>query len=189
MQQQQKNRVQQQQQQMSVLTCQHRERSKGAIPPHARRRRSSAPNLMSLELQAQVVFHLLLAALLSALIGVERERSGRPAGLRTHMLVGLGACLLTSLSLYAFPGGDSARIAANVVVGIGFLGAGTIIQRSDDVQNLTTAASIWATAAVGMAVGAGAWLLACAATVFVWLILGIMHRVERRFLNTNTEEK
>jgi putative Mg2+ transporter-C (MgtC) family protein len=135
---------------------------------------------MSLELQAQVVFHLLLAALLSALIGVDRERSGRPAGLRTHMLVGVGACLLTALSMYAFPGGDSARVAANIVVGIGFLGAGTIIQRSDDVHNLTTAASIWATAAVGMAVGAGAWLLACAATVLVWSILTLLHRLEPR---------
>jgi putative Mg2+ transporter-C (MgtC) family protein len=123
---------------------------------------------MTLELQLTSSLQLILAALFSMVIGLDRERRHRPAGLRTHMLVGLGACLFTSLSFYAFPGSDPARVAANIVVGIGFLGAGTIIQRKHDVHDLTTAASIWATAAVGMAVGTGAWFLALCATLMIW---------------------
>lgn len=119
---------------------------------------------------------LVLAAFLSMVIGIDRERRQRPAGLRTHMLVGVGACLFTLISVYAFPGSDRARIAAQIVTGIGFLGAGTIIQTKRDVHDLTTAASIWATAAVGMAVGAGVWLLGIMATILIWLILAVMRR-------------
>ncbi len=133
---------------------------------------------MSLEQQALATFQLILAGFLSMVIGLDRERRQRPAGLRTHMLVGLGACLFTLLSMYAFPSTDPARIAANIVVGIGFLGAGTIVQRKSDVKDLTTAASIWATAAVGMAVGAGAWLLAIAAAVIIWIVLAVIRRFE-----------
>ncbi|NWG17401.1 MAG: MgtC/SapB family protein [Chloroflexi bacterium] len=129
---------------------------------------------MSLYQQAEAVFYLLLAALLSMLIGLDRERHDQPAGLRTHMLVGLGACLFTVLSARAFPESDPARVAAQVVAGIGFIGAGTVLQRKGSVHHLTTAASIWATAAVGMAVGVGAWFLALAATVIVWVILAII---------------
>lgn len=118
--------------------------------------------------QAEAVFHLLLAAFLSGIIGLNRERRGFGAGLRTHIMVGMGACLFTILSSYAFEGNDNARVASNVVVGIGFLGAGTIIRQENRARGLTTAAGIWATAAVGMAVGTGAWLLACAATVIMW---------------------
>src|SRR6185436_14932446 len=106
---------------------------------------------MSLETQAILAFDLVLSALLSMLIGIDRERGRHPAGIRTHMLVGVGSCLFTILSLYAFPEDNGARVAANIVVGIGFLGAGTIIKEESGVKNLTTAASIWATAAVGMA--------------------------------------
>lgn len=133
---------------------------------------------MSLEQQALATFQLILAGFLSMVIGLDRERRQRPAGLRTHMLVGLGACLFTLLSMYAFPSTDPARIAANIVVGIGFLGAGTIVQRKSDVKDLTTAASIWTTAAVGMAVGAGAWLLAIAAAVIIWIVLAVIRRFE-----------
>ncbi len=133
---------------------------------------------MPLEQQALATFQLILAGFLSMVIGLDRERRQRPAGLRTHMLVGLGACLFTVLSMYAFPGTDPARIAANIVVGIGFLGAGTIVQRKSDVKDLTTAASIWTTAAVGMAVGTGAWLLATAAAVIVWIVLAVIRRFE-----------
>ncbi len=133
---------------------------------------------MSLELQAQVAALLILAALLSMLIGLDRERGGHPAGLRTHMLVGVGSCLFTLLSIYAFPGDTSARVAANIVVGIGFLGAGTIVKGDNDVKNLTTAASIWSTAAVGMAVGAGAWFLALTAVVVIWVILVVLQRLD-----------
>ncbi len=133
---------------------------------------------MSLEIQITVSFELILAAFLSMIIGLDRERRQSPAGLRTHMMVGLGSCLFTTLSFYAFPGSDPARVAAQVVVGIGFLGAGTIIQRKKGVHELTTAASIWATAAVGMAVGTGAWFLGISATLVIWTVLAVIRRFE-----------
>ena len=135
---------------------------------------------MSLETQFVVIGELFLAALLSALIGLDRERRDHSAGLRTHMLVGIGACLFTLLSAYAFPGSDPARVASQIVVGIGFLGAGTILKREDkgEVHALTTAASIWVTAAVGMAAGVGAWFLAICATLVVWFVLAILRRME-----------
>jgi putative Mg2+ transporter-C (MgtC) family protein len=123
-----------------------------------------------LALQAEAVFFLLLAAFLSAFIGISRERAGFDAGLRTHIIVGVGACLFTILSRFAFPGNDTARVASNIVVGIGFLGAGTIIRQENRARGLTTAAGIWVTAAVGMAVGTGAWLLACAASAIIWVV-------------------
>jgi putative Mg2+ transporter-C (MgtC) family protein len=134
---------------------------------------------MSLELQAQAAFALVLAAFLSMVIGLDRERGDQPAGLRTHMLVGVGACLFTLLSAHAFPGDDTSRIASNIVVGIGFLGAGTIIVRGGQPHHLTTAASVWATAAVGMAVGAGAWFLGLVAAVLVWTILAVIRRFSK----------
>jgi putative Mg2+ transporter-C (MgtC) family protein len=134
---------------------------------------------MSLQLQAEASLLLLLAALLSMVVGLDRERRHRPAGLRTHMLVGMGACMFTLLSRHAFPGGDPARVASNVVTGVGFLGAGAIIQRKHDVHDLTTAANIWATAAIGMAVGSGAWLLATSATVIMWVILAVIRRFSK----------
>lgn len=138
---------------------------------------------MPLELQLETAVRLLVAALLSMLIGLDRERRQltthvHTAGLRTHMLVGIGACLLTILSFYAFPGNSTATIAANIVTGIGFLGAGTIIRRRDSVSDLTTAASIWSTAAVGIASGVGAWLLATVATLIIWFVLAIMRHFE-----------
>jgi putative Mg2+ transporter-C (MgtC) family protein len=135
---------------------------------------------MPLETQAFVAFDLVIAAILSMLIGINRERGRHPAGIRTHMLVGVGSCLFTLLSVYAFPEDSTTRVAANIVVGIGFLGAGTIVKEENGVKNLTTAASIWATAAVGMAVGTGAWFLALVAVLLIWFILVIMQRVEIR---------
>ena len=134
---------------------------------------------MSLATQFESALLLILAIVLSMVIGLERERRDSSAGLRTHMLVGLGACLFTLLSIHAFPGpGNSARVAAQIVSGIGFLGAGTIIQRRRSVHQLTTAASIWATAAVGMAVGAGAWFLAVTATLAIWIVLAVIRMFE-----------
>jgi putative Mg2+ transporter-C (MgtC) family protein len=129
---------------------------------------------MSLFQQAEAVLFLVIAASLSALIGMEREGRNQPAGLRTHMLVGVGACLFTILSTYGFPADDNSRIASNIVVGIGFLGAGTIISQNNQPRHLTTAASIWATAAVGMAVGSGAWFLALGASIMCWIILAVI---------------
>ncbi|NDJ87529.1 MAG: MgtC/SapB family protein [Chloroflexi bacterium] len=135
---------------------------------------------MSLEEQLTVSGYMVLAAVLSMIIGLDRERRDKPAGLRTHMLVGVGACLFTALSYLAFPDADSSRVAANVVTGIGFLGAGVIYQSKDRVHDLTTAASIWLAAAIGMIVGVGAWLLALIATAFVWFILDILWRFRHR---------
>jgi putative Mg2+ transporter-C (MgtC) family protein len=128
---------------------------------------------MTLQQEFEAALLIALAGLLSAIVGIDRE-SHAPAGLRTHMLVGMGSCLFTLLSIHAFPGGDPARIAAQVVTGIGFLGAGTIMQRKGDVHFLTTAASIWATAAVGMAVGAGEWFLGMTSTLLIWVVLKII---------------
>lgn len=128
---------------------------------------------MTLFLQAQIIVELLLAALLSVLIGYDRESRRQPAGLRTHMLVGVGSCLFTALSMHAFVG-DTGRVAAQVVAGVGFLGAGTIIQRRGQPHHLTTAASIWATAAVGMATGTGAWFLALGASLIIWAVLVVV---------------
>jgi putative Mg2+ transporter-C (MgtC) family protein len=137
---------------------------------------------MPLETQVTQALYLVVAAILSALIGLDRERKANSAaGLRTHMLVGVGACLFTQLSVHAFPHpqGDPARVAAQIVSGIGFLGAGVILQREHRiVRNLTTAASIWVTASIGMAVGAGAWFLALFGTLIIWFILVILRRME-----------
>ncbi len=135
---------------------------------------------MTLIDQAIGAVFLLLSARLSGLIGMERERQGQPAGLRTHMLVGVGACLFTQLSLNAFDNGDPARVAAQVVSGIGFLGAGVIVVRGKNPHNLTTAASIWAASAVGMAVGTGAWFLATNATLMMWVILALLRLFSKR---------
>lgn len=134
---------------------------------------------MSLELQLEIGGMLLLAAVLSMAIGLDRE-SHSPAGLRTHMLVGVGACLFTQLSIHGFEEGDQSRVAAQIVTGIGFLGAGTILQRKQSVHHLTSAASIWATAAVGMAVGVGAWFLGILATLIIWFILAIVRHMRHK---------
>ncbi|MBI5670714.1 MAG: MgtC/SapB family protein [Chloroflexi bacterium] len=134
---------------------------------------------MTLLQQAEAVFALLLAVFLGYIIGLDREHRDQPAGLRTHMLVCLGACLFTLLSKYGFTGNDNARVASNVVVGIGFLGAGVIIERRGTPHHLTTAANIWAAAAVGMAVGTGAWFLAIAAAVLIWIILAVIRRFSK----------
>ena len=116
------------------------------------------------------IIRLLLAAAMGALIGLERDLTAKPAGIRTHMLVSLGACVLTLIGLYEFPL-DSARIAAGVVTGIGFLGAGAIMGGQDGVHGLTTAAGIWVTAAVGLAVGTGSYVIAAVSTLLVVAIL------------------
>ncbi len=129
-----------------------------------------------------LVLRVLYAAALSFLLGWEREYSHKPAGLRTHILVGMGAALFAVLSLYGFPGGDPARVAAYVVAGIGFIGAGAIIQTENKVQGLTTAASLWLTAAVGLAAGAGLYILALASALSGFVILlakDVLHRLAR----------
>jgi len=126
------------------------------------------------------VGRLLLVVLLAAAIGWERERRGRPAGFRTYIMVGLGAAMFTLVSIYAFPGSDPARVAAQVVTGVGFLGAGTIFQRQTDVHGLTTAAGLWAVAAIAMAAAAGLYLIAVVGTLLAVLTLAALRSVESR---------
>jgi len=121
--------------------------------------------------QIEMVLRILLAAALGALIGWQRERTHRPAGFRTHILIAVGSALFTVISAIAFPTADPSRIAAGVVTGIGFLGAGTILHRTNNVEGLTTAASIWAIAAIGMAAGTGLYIISVAATVIVFIVL------------------
>ena len=128
-----------------------------------------------------VLARLALAVVLGGLIGLERETEGKPAGMRTHALVCLGSALFMLISIRSpefFPGAktvDPGRIAAGVVTGIGFLGAGTILRASGSVKGLTTAASIWAVAAIGLAVGVGYYITAVVATA---LALGVLHLPE-----------
>jgi putative Mg2+ transporter-C (MgtC) family protein len=122
---------------------------------------------------------LLLAAFYGAGVGYERERSDKPAGLRTHILVALGAALFTVVSMFGFGDvGDPGRVAAQIVTGIGFLGAGAIIQSQTTVRGLTTAATVWVTAAIGMAVGVGMYLMSLDTTVITLAILQI-HEVRK----------
>ena len=112
-----------------------------------------------------VVFgRLLLAAVCSGLIGYERESSRKAAGLRTHTLVGVGAAVFTIVSIVGFPGSDSSRVAAQIVTGVGFLGAGAIFREGTYVTGLTTAAGLWVVAALGMAAGSGSYWVAIIGT-------------------------
>ena len=134
-----------------------------------------------MDLNWELSVRLLVAALLGALVGWEREQAQRPAGLRTYMLVSFGSAFFTVLSITAFgPNADPGRLAANIVVGIGFLGAGTIFREGEVVRGLTTAAGLWAVAAIGMAAGVGQYLLAAISTVIVLVILAGV-----RFLETH----
>jgi putative Mg2+ transporter-C (MgtC) family protein len=137
-------------------------------------------------LQIDLFLRLLLAAVLGAAIGIEREARDQPAGMRTHMLVAVGSATFTTLSIYGFqaPGADPARVAAQIVTGIGFLGAGAILKFGVNVRGLTTAASLWAVAAVGMGAGAGAWGVALGTTVIVIFSLGPLRFVERRLFGS-----
>ena len=117
----------------------------------------------------EMILRFLLAVALGAGIGYQRERAGKVAGLRTHILVSSGAALFTLVSIYGFTGGavDISRVAAGVVVGVGFIGAGVILRgaREEEVAGLTTATTIWITAAIGLAAGTGMYLVSVIATV------------------------
>jgi putative Mg2+ transporter-C (MgtC) family protein len=149
-------------------------------------------------IQCEMVFRLLLAALLGGIVGMERGSGDRPAGFRTHILVCAGSALIMLVSMYGFEGfdrtpfrypqnRDSARIAAQVVSGIGFLGAGTILHEGITVRGLTTAASLWMISSIGLATGAGMYFVGVAATVITFLTLTAFHSVEKRFAVANSK--
>lgn len=146
---------------------------------------------------SEPVLRLFLAAGLGGIIGLEREASGKPAGFRTNMLICVGAALITELSIEVardglLPGGlrsDPGRIAAQIVSGIGFLGAGTILRSQGSVTGLTTAATLWVVAAIGMATGAGSYVLALVGTALVMLALMILGRFEDHLLPRTPSER
>lgn len=129
--------------------------------------------------ELEMVLRLLLAAALGAAIGYQRERAKKPAGLRTHVLIAAGAALFTIASSYGFGiDADPSRIAAGVVAGIGFIGAGAIIRREGGiVEGLTTAATIWAVAAIGLAAGAGLYIVSVVTTAVVSIVLLLPHPI------------
>jgi putative Mg2+ transporter-C (MgtC) family protein len=140
-------------------------------------------------LDLDLALRLLIAAALGAGIGVEREVHGHPAGMRTHLLVSLGSALFTILSIHGFgelagTAGqgpvDPSRVAAQIVSGIGFLGAGAILKDGFTIRGLTTAASLWATAAIGMAAGAGQWTLAVVVLLIAIVSLWPLNLVAER---------
>ncbi len=139
----------------------------------------------------QIIIRLVLTAILSGLIGLERQLHRRTAGLRTHILVSLGSCLIMLTSLYIFDiykeitQLDPARIAAGVITGIGFLGAGTIIREKEGVRGLTTAASLWVVAGIGLAVGCGFKNAAIYTTIITLIVLFLLRFAEDFIFNEN----
>jgi putative Mg2+ transporter-C (MgtC) family protein len=149
---------------------------------------------LTLETQIDLALRLSVGLVLGAIIGFERELQRQPAGFRTHSLVSLGAALFTVVSAYGFSGDlvDPTRIAAQIVSGIGFIGAGTILQHRGHIRGLTTAASLWSVAAIGTAAGAGLYVVAVVGTVLILVILSILDRVEdfaRRRLRLPPEDR
>jgi putative Mg2+ transporter-C (MgtC) family protein len=131
--------------------------------------------------QIDIAIRLLLAAVAGMVIGIERELRDQAAGLRTHMLVAVGACLFAIVGAYGFGGeGDPSRVAAQVVTGIGFLGAGAIIREGVSVRGLTTAASLWVVAAAGTAVGLGLYWATGVATFITLISLWALRPFRRR---------
>ena len=135
--------------------------------------------------EIDIVLRLGISCLLGGLIGLERESLERPAGLRTHILVCIGSALMMIVSIYGFTSYESVnkdpgRIAAQVVSGIGFLGAGTILREGVNVKGLTTAASLWVVAGIGLAIGCGQFFAGIAGTALVFLTLVLFGQMERR---------
>lgn len=135
------------------------------------------------------VIAMLLSVILCGAIGIERELRGRSAGLRTHLLVGVGSCMIMIISIYGFPkivldgnlyNRDVARLAAQVIAGVGFLGAGAIIHRNSGTKGLTTAATIWIVMAIGLACGSMNFILATGGTILILVFLIVFKKVETR---------
>ena len=145
--------------------------------------------------QPEAVLRMGLALALGALVGAERQRGDRPAGMRTHALVCLGSTVFMLVSAFAFPeftqaaGGrvDPTRIAAQVVTGIGFLGAGMIFTQRNVTRGLTTAAGLWVVAAIGLAVGAGMYFVACGGSILMLVVLAVLKPIEARIFNPKSQ--
>jgi len=128
--------------------------------------------MLTVEQQITMILQLCLSLVLAGVIGYEREKYSKPAGLRTHMVLAIGCTILTILSYTAFPNPtDNSKVAAAIITGIGFIGAGTVIQTRERIVGLTTAASIWLTASISLAVGTRNYVLAIAGTILGYLVL------------------
>ena len=137
-----------------------------------------------------VVIAILLSVILCGVIGIEREWRGRSAGLRTHLLVGVGSCVIMIISIYGFPEifgekRDVARLAAQIITGVGFLGAGAIIHRNSGIKGLTTAGTIWVVMAIGIACGSFNFVIAILTTLVIVLVLTIFKKVEVKINKKN----
>ncbi|MDO5726144.1 MAG: MgtC/SapB family protein [Tissierellia bacterium] len=134
----------------------------------------------------EIVFRLALSAIIGGMIGIEREVSNRPAGFRTHILVTIGSALIMLISTTGFPGmearSDPARLAAQVVSGIGFLGAGTILRTGNNIKGLTTAASLWVCGGIGLAIGSGYYLGGIMTGAIAFMTLIHLGAVDRRII-------
>ena len=139
-----------------------------------------------------VALRLLCAMLVGGLVGVEREYTHRPAGLRTHILVALGACVASIMGQMLFHqyggGSDPARLSAQVITGVGFLGAGTIMKEGVSVKGLTTAASVWAVACLGIAAGFGYYALALLGMLFTLITLTVFESIQRKLIHNHSSE-
>jgi len=147
--------------------------------------------MFELLIDTELIVKLLLAVLFGGIIGLLRENEKKAAGLRTHILVCLGSALFSLISIFAaekFPGESAGRIAASVVTGIGFIGAGTIIQAGSSVMGITTAASIWTTAAIGMALAFGFYDGAAIVTLFTIIALTLLGRFEKKYIHARDEK-
>lgn len=133
---------------------------------------------MSVELE--IVFKLFLAALLGGLIGYERLIHRKPAGMRTHTLICIGATLFTIVSMYVGGNSDPSRIAAGIVTGIGFIAAGIMFKAEDHIKGLTTASELWVLAAIGIAIGIGFYFVAIAGTIIILVILVPLKYIEEK---------
>jgi putative Mg2+ transporter-C (MgtC) family protein len=139
-------------------------------------------------LDIELIMRMFISVSLGGLVGFEREITHKPAGLRTHIFVCMGACLFTISSFYLLPeetigGIDPARIAAGIVAGISFIGAGSIIASKGDVRGLTTAASMWVVAAIGLMVGLGNYVLSIIAAIVVFLVLRLGRIEKKKHIN------
>lgn len=153
--------------------------------------------MFSLGFNFLILFRLFMAVLLGFILGLEREMTNKHAGLRTHILVCLGSAVFTLLSIYAFPlavdtthpqaYGDPARIAAQILTGIGFIGGGTVLRHGSSVYGLTTAATLWIAAAIGMACGSGMIRIGLVATLFSVGVLVLIRSFETNVLSRSTK--
>ena len=139
-----------------------------------------------------IIIRLILSAFLGGVVGLERERHNQPAGFRTHMILCLGASLITLVSIYmaesfgSSRNSDPTRIAAQVVTGVGFLGAGAILRFGGSIKGLTTAASLWTTAGIGLGIGAGFFYGSLLATLIIIVALAVLDKVEKTFIGSKT---